>query len=86
MHVPGQVVKTVLGNDLLGGQTINHVVKRNTWYAGYLVEGGTCGWSLIGITVCPGYEWADVKMGDRDELLAFPEARDTIIKYTPAKD
>ena len=31
-HVPGQVVKAVLGNDLLGGQTISHVVKRNTWY------------------------------------------------------
>jgi predicted cupin superfamily sugar epimerase len=86
LDASGQVVETVLGNDLLGGQTFTHVVTRNRWFAAELMKDGACGWSLIGATVCPGFEWSDLTIGNRDELLGlFPEARDTIIKYTDAK-
>ena len=83
-NAPGSVTEIVLGNDLLAGQSVTHVVKRNIWFGGYLNEGYPCGWSLVGCSVSPGFEVPDFILDDRDQLLArYPKApRELILKLT----
>ena len=83
----GQVVETVLGDDIFSGQNITHVVTRNTWFAVYLKEGGPCGWSLGGVTMSPAWDLEDQPDTNRTELLAmFPQARQSIISLTLNSD
>ena len=82
-NVSGHIVETVLGDDIIAGQNITHVVERNTWFAASRVDGGPCGWSLVGTTVSPGFEFEDFQAGNRTELLSlFPEAELSIISLT----
>ncbi|XP_062500092.1 uncharacterized protein LOC134177334 [Corticium candelabrum] len=87
-NAPGQVVKTVLGDDIFSSQNISHAVKRNTWFAVYMMKGGVCGWSLGGATMSPAWEREDDEMTpNRTELLAkFPRARELIVSLTLNSD
>ena len=75
------VRETVLGQDILHGQTVQYLVKGNTWFGCYPKEGTR--FSFVGCTVSPGFEFRDFKLGDRDSLLkAFPFAADIIRRLT----
>ena len=73
----------VLGQDLLNGQKLQHVVPGGYWF-GAIPNPGTP-YSLVSCTVAPAFEFKDFELGDRKILLAlFSHARDWIEKLTPA--
>jgi uncharacterized protein len=77
----GQFEKVVLGTHLEEGQQPQMLVEAGTWFGGYLNDGGR--FALMGTTVAPAFEFKDLTMGERSELLAqFPQAQTEIMKLT----
>ncbi|HKO79557.1 MAG TPA: cupin domain-containing protein [Chitinophagaceae bacterium] len=71
----GEVLK--LGNDLSNGYSFQHVVPAGCWFASKPVDEN--GFSFVGCTVAPGFDFADFEMGERDELLKeYPEYKEWI--------
>lgn len=77
----GKLTSYVIGNDIFSGETPQVVVKRGTWQALKLKEGGA--WALMGTTVSPGFEFADFEVGDREKMLKlFPQHCDDILRFS----
>ena len=77
----GAVQTTVLGQDILAGEKVQHLVPAGHWQGSRLKEGGS--WALMGTTMCPGYTDACYEHGDAEELLKqYPEAKEAIEKLT----
>lgn len=80
----GQARTVMLGSDLKGKQEPQVIVKRDTWQ-GLRLQSGQKGWSLMGTSVSPGFDYADFEVGRRTALLKeFTEFSDQIIRYTRA--
>ena len=70
-----------LGKEPDKGQVFQAVVKKGHWF------GSRCsvsdGFSLVGCTVSPGFDFRDFEMADRNDLLSqFPQHKDHIIGLT----
>lgn len=77
----GKVEKIVLGQDILKGQKVQHVVPAGYWFGAYPNPGSE--YSFVGCTVAPGFDFADFELGNRAELLKqFPQAKDAITQLT----
>jgi len=77
----GSAVVLTLGHDLAGGQHIQVIVPRNTWQGCFLNDGGR--FALMGTTVAPGFEFADLELAAREVLLQrYPQQRDLIVRLT----
>lgn len=76
----------LIGSDILGDQLPQYVVMRETWFGAYIkAEHNKKGYSLLGCTVSPGFEYDDLALGDRTQLLdAYPSCHDVIMKLTPS--
>lgn len=77
----GRVVS--LGTDLLAGRVPQLVIPGGVWQGS--VRGvGPHGWTLIGATMAPGFEYADYTRGERVELSHhWPAFADAITARTP---
>ena len=64
----------VLGQDLLAGQVPQLVLPAGVWQ-GSVRGAGPHGFTLIGATMAPGFDYADYERGKRDELTAGWPAR-----------
>ena len=70
-----------LGRNIENGDSFHAVVRAGCWFAATVNK--TEAYALVGCTVAPGFDFADFKMGDRNNLVAlYPEHRDIIEKYT----
>jgi predicted cupin superfamily sugar epimerase len=77
----GKLTETRLGQDLAGSCVVQYVVPAGVWFGAY-PENGT-DYSLVGCTVAPGFDFADMEFGVRAKLLErFPSARETILRLT----
>jgi len=75
----GEVV--VLGQDIIGGMKLQHVVPGGAWQGSRLRVGGK--YALLGATVAPGFDYRDFEIGERDELATeFPAFAEMIAKLT----
>lgn len=75
----GEVLK--LGNDLKNGYSFQQVVPAGCWFASKPVD--ETGFSFVGCTVAPGFDFADFEMGERDELIKeYPEHEEWISGLT----
>ncbi|MBT3182432.1 MAG: cupin domain-containing protein [Deltaproteobacteria bacterium] len=75
----GQVVETILGNEIERGQKVQHVVPAGCWFGAYPGPGSH--FSFVGCTVAPGFDFGDFEMGNRDQLLKeYPSAKALIEK------
>ena len=78
-HVVGPV-----GRDHARPQVI---IPKNTWF-GAVHEGTTsCGYTLVGCTVSPGFEFTDFELASKEQLIksfphAGPETRDWISRLS----
>ncbi len=73
----GQVLTVVLGPDAAAGQTFQHAVPAGWWFGAAPQVGA--GYSLVGCTVSPGFDFADFELGARVQLLRrFPAAQNVI--------
>lgn len=58
---------TRLGNHLPTGETFQHVVPANVWFASEPAPGTE--FSLVGCTVSPGFDFKDFELASKEELL-----------------
>jgi predicted cupin superfamily sugar epimerase len=64
----------LLGADLAAGAIPQHVIPAGAWF-GAVPDGRSSphGFSLVGCTVAPGFDFADFELGEKAALLAaFP--------------
>ncbi|MFZ9889700.1 MAG: cupin domain-containing protein [Myxococcota bacterium] len=73
-----------LGGDPSTGSVPQVVVPRGRWFGARLVSTTNPeAYSLVGCTVAPGFEFRDLELANRDELLAeYPTLRDEIVALT----
>ncbi len=73
----------VLGADLAAGQVPQLVVPGGAWQGAYRLD-GPHGFSLLGATMAPGFDYADYASGPRAELTArWPAFAELIARLTP---
>ncbi len=78
----GDGAVAVLGNEIEQGQQPQLAVPGGHWQ-GARLQGDEFGWSLMGATVAPGFEFEDFQLADRAELLAsHPRFSERIGRYT----
>jgi uncharacterized protein len=61
----GEVLK--LGDDLANGYSFQQIVTAGCWFASKPVT--EAGFSFVGCTVAPGFDFADFEMGKKEHLL-----------------
>lgn len=79
INQPGELQQIILGQDLLSGQQVQHVVPRDVWQASRLVAGGS--YALLGTTMAPGYEAADYIHADAGTIRQVcPDKTEMLLK------
>jgi len=78
----GSTNVVTIGSDLERGERPQMVVPRGVWQGCRIqcrsgspdtsgIIGASAGYALLGCTVSPGFEWADFRLGTREEMLAL---------------
>ncbi len=77
----GECRTTILGQDILNGQKLQHTVMRGTYQASYIKPGGD--WALMGCTMAPAFDLNDFTKGNWENLLrSHPKHHQIIMKLT----
>jgi predicted cupin superfamily sugar epimerase len=74
----GEVKETILGPNVHAGQKVQYVVPAGNWFGGFPNEG--TGYSFVGCTVSPGFDFEDFEFGDKSKLLAQYPQNKTILE------
>lgn len=83
IHPDGQLQTVVLGPDVMAGQTFQFVVKGGVWKASRIDSQGVYGYGLIGEAVAPGFEFADMQLGETLDLQRrYPQHSQLITQMT----
>ncbi|MCO6047978.1 cupin domain-containing protein [Aeoliella sp. ICT_H6.2] len=81
IHPDGRAEQLKMGRDLSAGQTPMGVVPAGSWFGAHVATED--GYSLVGCTVAPGFDFEDFEMPSRAELLEqFPSHRKLIERLT----
>lgn len=81
LYPDGSSQQITLGQDILNGHKVQHVVPRNVWQGCCVIPGGK--WALMGTTMAPGYTDDDYTGGERDVLTAqYPDHAEQIKQLT----
>jgi predicted cupin superfamily sugar epimerase len=79
INLNGELIKTVLGNDILNGDKLQYTVKAGHWFASHSL--GT--FSLVGCSVAPGFDFRDFEMAKREDLIKdYIDHSTTIEKFS----
>lgn len=71
--------KIVLGNDPRKRQYLQYSIPHGTWFGGHPLD--EKGYSLMGCTVAPGFDFSDFELGEFEKLSGvFPEHMELIRK------
>ena len=73
----GKYSRITLGSDIGKKQSFQHLARRNCWF-GATVDNPE-GFSLVGCTVSPGFDFADFEMAEQNKLIAMFPRYDSII-------
>jgi predicted cupin superfamily sugar epimerase len=86
IHADGSLHTLGMGTDILAGQLLQLHVPGGVWKASRLLD-GEYGFGLISEAVSPGFDFADMEMGNRKKLIAtFPQHRALIERLTRDED
>jgi predicted cupin superfamily sugar epimerase len=81
LHTDGRDELVVLGQEVLAGQEVQHVVPAGTWMGARLRPGGEYG--VFGNTMAPGFVLSDFEGADAGDLIArWPHRADLIRALT----
>ena len=81
IHPTGDYEILKLGDNVLNGESFQHVVKAGAWFAS--VPSNPDGFSFVGCTVSPGFDFNDFELADREILSnAFPQHELLIKSFT----
>jgi predicted cupin superfamily sugar epimerase len=70
-----------LGNHFTKGEVPQYVVPAGWWFGSESV--GEIGYSLVGCTVAPGFDFADFELAEKEKLIGkFPSQKSIIEKLT----
>lgn len=64
----GHTERVILGQDILRGQKVQHIVPKNAWQGSRIIAGGR--FALMGTTMAPGYTELDYEGGRAGKLCA----------------
>lgn len=80
----GTVKKTMLGSDLATNQSLQYMVPAGHWFGSRPVAAQhPQGYSLVGCTVAPGFDFKDFEIADQKELIRlFPAHEKLIVEMT----
>jgi uncharacterized protein len=77
----GTAARVVLGAAAEAGQVFQHVVPAGHWFGASLERPDS--YALVGCTVAPGFDFAELELARRDDLLErFPQHRALIERLT----
>lgn len=69
----------LLGPELASCMRPQKLVPYGVWQGSRPVCGNLCGYTFIGTTMAPAFEWDDFVLGNRDELISkYPDYRKLI--------
>ncbi len=78
----GRAREVILGPDIFNGHALQVAVPGGQWFGATPAPGS--GFSLVGCTVAPGFDFADLQLARRHELeRRFPLALDCIREFCP---
>lgn len=81
LHQNGESEICTLGQNIVNDEHLQLVIKAGCIFGCRLKAGGK--FALMGTTVAPGFDFADYKQGDRQELIErFPEQKGMILALT----
>jgi len=81
LHPDGRLETVVMGTDLAAGQQLQLWVPGGVWKASMLLPVGA--WGLVSEAVAPGFDYADMTLGERATLLRqFPQHAPLIEAFT----
>ena len=73
----GEHSEILLGSDAQAGETFQAVVKAGCWFGSRVRDAGS--FALVGCTVSPGFDFADLQLAKREELVRlYPQHRELI--------
>ena len=79
----GSLTRATLGARVERGERPQACVPAGCWFGAVVEEPD--GYALVGCTVAPGFDFADLELGHRAALLdEFPQHREVIERLTPA--
>jgi predicted cupin superfamily sugar epimerase len=70
----------LLGSGLGAGQNLQGVVEAGAWFGARHIEKGAFGFSLVGCTVAPGFDFDDFELADGEVLKARYPAHRALIE------
>jgi predicted cupin superfamily sugar epimerase len=77
----GRYSEIAMGRDPEAGAVLQAVVKAGCWFASCVRN--SRGFSLVGCTVAPGFEFEDFELAKREELVRdYPQHRELIERLT----
>jgi len=77
----GILNEIVLGKNLKDGEIMQIVIEKNNWFGAELLDKES--FCLVGCTVAPAFDFDDLKIGNRQELLKrFPQHKKIIERLT----
>jgi len=77
----GEWTEILLGQNVTAGEYVQYVVPAGHWFGAMPVV--DAGFSFVGCTVAPGFDFEDFELGERAELLKqYPQHKDSILAYT----
>ncbi len=78
IHPDGELETLKIGNDLDDDCNFQGIVKAGCWFASRPIN--EQGFSLVGCTVAPGFDFSDFEMADGDLIKQFPQHSELISK------
>jgi len=77
----GEYIRHELGMDLSKGELPQLVIPAGSWFASGVKS--MKGYSFVGCTVSPGFDFEDFEMAEREVLVReYPRYKDVIVEYT----
>jgi len=77
----GKFSETILGRNGSAADVVQTVVPAGFWFGAKPVEGAA--FSFVGCTVAPGFDFADLELAERSDLLEkFPDLETIILSFT----
>lgn len=74
----GNLETIKLGSNILNGETFQFVVPANCWFASEPAPNSK--FSFVGCTVSPGFDFADFKLANANELSAIYPRHEALIR------
>lgn len=82
IYPDGKLETKVLGSDFKNGEQLQFVVSSGVWKASSLNTNGEHGYGLIGEAVAPGFEYEDMELATKTDLLkVFPQHKAVIERF-----